>query len=970
MNANLRFLASRMHPRIIAVVALSLVVVILIVGRQSFEATEEVAIKEFNQKQLSIAREISKEIEQYFQSMVWALKAIAHIPGVHRYDENSTRQVLSLEIKELQRFGVSDIGVMDANGILRYNAVDRQLEGTDFSRHKYFTEARRLTSAEFYAIELIEFKGAEAGQIGVSIAVPMFGPVPENGHPDDKFEGVIFCSFNLDNLIQKIISPVSSSTRGHSVLLDGEYNVLWMPDRSFLGKYILDAAADFPSFRQVLEKMNTGASGTGTYPFYKFDETAGKFTEEIEEILIAYMPVRLGEALWSFGIWSPREDVKKLIRSPHLKQLFLVSLIIIVTIVGSAYMIAMVFRYNRSLEKKVEEKTTDLKKSHQRLLTVLDSLDAWVYVSDLETYEILFVNKCIRSLFGNVIGKKCWQVLHKNLSGPCAYCTNNKFLGSEDSPTGVNVRQFQNCISGNWYESRDRVIPWVDGRRVRVEIAADITDRKNVEVELRRAHHEMGTFCRIIKEIGVQQSLKEVGSFLIKELNTILDKHDMMLFVFSDNREILLTLTERETAVIKDPELVQNAVTTLAGIDGITVSPRQVFTPPLIPDYFPAKGRQTIIPFQVLNHADGALVIVCENNCPCEEKELDLIALILEQVSGAIKRAALHEEEIRALQSRLGGTAEFCGIIGKNSKMQIIYKLIEDVAPTDATVLIQGESGTGKELVARAIHRKSPRSNRPFVVINCSAYPTTLLESELFGHEKGAFSGATRLKIGRFEQAHSGTVFLDEIGEIPHSAQIKLLRVIQTHKFERLGGEQTLQVDVRIVAATNRDLLQEVKNGDFREDLFYRLNVIPIHLPPLRERRDDIMLLARYFLRCFASETGAKTQVFSSEVMRLLLDNPWPGNVRELENSIEHAVVLSKGDRIEVSHLPVGLYDYQFTVRSFPDRTFLENEKRLLWEVLEECGWNKTQAALRLGIGRTTLYDKIKKFRISRPAPN
>ena len=218
--------------------------------------------------------------------------------------------------------------------------------------------------------------------------------------------------------------------------------------------------------------------------------------------------------------------------------------------------------------------------------------------------------------------------------------------------------------------------------------------------------------------------------------------------------------------------------------------------------------------------------------------------MIFRQAAGAIRRAALQEEEIRDLQERVEHSAEFSGIIGKDPQMRIIYKLIEDTAPTDATVLIQGESGTGKELVAKAVHHLSPRRDKPFIVINCSAFPETLLESELFGHEKGAFTGATRQKAGRFEQANGGTVFLDEIGEIAPSAQIRLLRVLQTQQFERLGGEKTVTVNVRILAATNRDLIQEVRRGTFREDLYYRLNVIPINLPPLKSRVNDIPLLA------------------------------------------------------------------------------------------------------------------------------
>jgi two-component system response regulator HydG len=295
--------------------------------------------------------------------------------------------------------------------------------------------------------------------------------------------------------------------------------------------------------------------------------------------------------------------------------------------------------------------------------------------------------------------------------------------------------------------------------------------------------------------------------------------------------------------------------------------------------------------------------------------------------------------------------------------------LIEDIAPTDATVLIQGESGTGKELVARAIHQQGQRRDKPFIVINCSAYPATLLESELFGHEKGAFTGAIRQKIGRFEQANGGTVFLDEIGEIAPSAQIKLLRVLQSQKFERIGGEETLKVDVRILAATNKNLLKEVTNGSFREDLYYRLNVIPIQLPPLRKRPNDIPLLARHFLRRFADEQHKEIQDFSSEAMRRLLDYTWPGNVRELENSIEHTAVLAKRSTVEISDLPSAIRDAAPSCASGTPApgTIVENEKKLLQEVLEECDWNKKKAALQLGISRSTLYEKIKKYQIAKP---
>jgi DNA-binding NtrC family response regulator len=363
----------------------------------------------------------------------------------------------------------------------------------------------------------------------------------------------------------------------------------------------------------------------------------------------------------------------------------------------------------------------------------------------------------------------------------------------------------------------------------------------------------------------------------------------------------------------------------------------------------------------------GALVIASSGEPKPREEEIHLVGLLLHQAAGIIRRAVMHEEEIRELQSRVKSPSEFCGIVSKNHKMHAIFQLIENIAPTDAGVLIQGESGTGKELVARAIHHLSPRKEKPFIVIDCSAYPSTLLEAELFGHERGAFTGAIRQKAGRFEQADGGTVFLDETGEIPLPAQIKLLRVLQTHKFERLGGEETLTVNVRVIAATNRDLLDAVKRGQFREDLYYRLNIIPITVPPLRQRRNDIPLLARHFLGHFAGSEEQKANEISPEAMRLLLDYSWPGNVRELENSIEHAVVLAKGRRIDSVHLPSALHrEYASPLTQKPP-TIHQHEAKLLQDAMEECGWNKKEAAKRLGISRSTLYEKLRKHRIIKP---
>ncbi len=270
-------------------------------------------------------------------------------------------------------------------------------------------------------------------------------------------------------------------------------------------------------------------------------------------------------------------------------------------------------------------------------------------------------------------------------------------------------------------------------------------------------------------------------------------------------------------------------------------------------------------------------------------------------------------------------------------------------------------------MVAKAVHNVSGRSDNPFIVINCSAYPATLLESELFGHEKGAFTGAVQRKTGRFEQATGGTVFLDEIGEISLSAQTMLLRVLQSQKIERIGGNKSIKVNTRVLAATNKNLLEEVKNGNFREDLYYRLNVIPIDLPPLRERKNDVSLLAKHFLKKFAIEQEKNIDRIDPEAMRLLLEYSWPGNIRELENSIEHAVTLSKSEKIFMSDLPNNLIVKVKTQPTQKIKVLSANEENLIRQALNDCNWNKTSAATNLGISRSTLYEKLKKYNILSP---
>ncbi len=337
-----------------------------------------------------------------------------------------------------------------------------------------------------------------------------------------------------------------------------------------------------------------------------------------------------------------------------------------------------------------------------------------------------------------------------------------------------------------------------------------------------------------------------------------------------------------------------------------------------------------------------------------------------DEVEMQIKKIVAHKElvlENILLRKKLEETYQFDEIIGKSDAMQEVFGLISRVAPTDSTVLITGESGTGKELIARAIHGNSNRCYMPFIAVSCGALPDSLLESELFGYEKGAFTGAEHTKRGRFEMAHKGTLFLDEIGDISLKTQVDLLRVLQQRVLQRLGGEEVVEVDVRILAATNRDLKRAIREDRFREDLYYRLNVIAIQVPPLRERKEDIPLLADAFIGKYCLEMNKEKTRIGDPALKLLMDYDWPGNVRELENIIERALVIGQSDEISPDDLPFSRKE--LGPEAFP-KSLKMMEKIHIQRILDATGWNISQAARQLGIDRQTLYNKIEKYEIQR----
>jgi formate hydrogenlyase transcriptional activator len=384
------------------------------------------------------------------------------------------------------------------------------------------------------------------------------------------------------------------------------------------------------------------------------------------------------------------------------------------------------------------------------------------------------------------------------------------------------------------------------------------------------------------------------------------------------------------------------------------------------------------VPLLTVDRTLGVLIACAQEEGRFAQRDLDLLVQIGGQVSIAIENAQAFQEiselkdriasEKIYLEEEIRGEHNFGEIVGESPALARVLQQVETVAPTESTVLLLGETGTGKELVARAVHDRSTRRGRTLVKVNCAAIPLGLLESELFGHEKGAFTGAIERKIGRFELAHQGTLFLDEVGDIPLELQAKLLRVLQDQEFERLGSTRSIKVDVRIVAATNRLLHEMVAERTFRSDLYYRLNVFPIVLPPLRDRREDIARLVRYFAQKFARRMKKSIDTIPADAMAILCRWPWPGNVRELENVIERAVIQSRG-----SVLQVPLHEFRNAPQAGSDRavTLEDAERDHILKVLRETEWTiggPSGAAARLGMKRTTLNSRMHKLGISRPS--
>jgi PAS domain S-box-containing protein len=621
--------------------------------------------------------------------------------------------------------------------------------------------------------------------------------------------------------------------------------------------------------------------------------------------------------------------------------------------------------------KQVER---ELRSANQFRESIINGITDNLVVIDPRNYQIIQANNSFLGRVGldsdTVLGKTCYEIMLRRKS-PCA-------ANGIDCPVEEAARIKRAVLSDKIYpdaQGEDRILqvatyPLLDGQGkvdLVVRLEQDVTDKRNMEEalsfrsrELQKTQHQLETLFEIARQMNAKNCLNELIDSLKAITGAIFPESKSLFLILDANRTNFLHLDEGLDYVIEQPGLVADFIRYLGKIEAphLINSAKGLSNPAflkIISGIFPSWFGMPIL---VQKECIGFFLLNSQRPMDYSDMDLHFIQALMDQTSGHIRSLVLHEAEIKQIR-RQPPQISHGELIGQSKKMQEVYDLIDLVAASDATVLITGDNGTGKELVAQAIHGQSHRRKGPFVVANCSAYSPTLLESELFGHEKGAFTGAIRQKKGRIDRAHGGTLFLDEIGDISPATQVLLLRFLQDHYFERVGGERAIEANVRVLAATNQDLQKAAETGKFRDDLYYRLNVISIHLPSLRDRKDDIPLLCRHFLSKCNDKEKKNIQKFSANAMQTLMDYDWPGNVRQLENAINHAVIIAQGDTIKRTHLPRFLKEAGEEVHS---TSIADNERRLILRVLQEANWNKHDAARRLQVTRSTLYSKIKRY--------
>jgi PAS domain S-box-containing protein len=635
-------------------------------------------------------------------------------------------------------------------------------------------------------------------------------------------------------------------------------------------------------------------------------------------------------------------------------------------------------------ERTAERKRADeaLREDRRFLQNVFEAIQDGMTVLDCE-FNIVRANPWMEKMYASqmpLVGKKCYKT-YQNRESPCPDCPALRTLATGEahnemvpSPSEGKPTRWIDVSAFPLKNPRGRVVGTI-------EHIKDITKRKQAqealresERELKRRHDELEAINRVFLRVTGEYNLNGMGHVLEDIMKGFYPGFDAWIFLLTpdrdsfyfpraekeESRETCFDRAERKFRGLESEEALLRLLTR-ERMRPICSGGKKDDCPTVIQELAAGFRTWMAVPIELEDQCFGLFMLASPSLDIEVEDDLIFVETLIRQISGVIRYQISKEGREEAFREQLTGPDKFMGIVGRSRPMQEIYRLIQSVADSKSTVLIMGESGTGKELVARAIHRAGRYKETPFIVAHCSSFVPTLVHSEIFGHEKGAFTGALTRRRGRLERAQGGILFLDEVADLPLETQVLLLRFLQERSFERVGGERLVEVDVRVVAATNKDIEEEMKAGRIREDFYYRLNVISTVLPGLRERITDVPLLANHFLRTYCLIEKKEITGFDTQAMKLMMDYDWPGNVRELQNTVARCVVLTPGRHIGVEALPDKIRSGVGTSKGF---SLWKNERDLVATVMRECNWNKNEAARLLDISRGTLYSKLKKYDI------
>lgn len=908
-----------------------LAVGMVFIADQIHQRSENHVFEQFQHHQLIIAQSMATGLREFILEKENEIKFLSHLPVVQSLGEGCQR-----ELDRIYQFNnkfIYSIRLIDSSGFVHYGTIEGKSDiphNLPYDIENYFSIYQE--SPEQIHSALVQTSSFENSRLLLFVPFSIKGLKRENQPKSlkGKKKGFVIVEMDLFTTAESFLRNSESHNNEFSLLINQHGIILYHPDRKKIGEEFLSGPKDASDLRlyqyrqKLVEKINQKQNGVS------------KDLPQLENQgqVFAYSPFEFHEQLWAVIVTA---DYKEAHSIEHLHLYIAVLMISLICLVSLGGFIA--FRVNRKrimaqeeinfLEKKVEMED-QICRSEERLRAILESIASdRISIID-KNLQITWANRVAYENYGDIIGMKCYQV-YKGLPGPCKTCPVQKTFKD-----------------GKVYSSEEFAIIDKGGKSILyLTSSSPIRDRQGNITSV------VETSKDITERMRLQQKIKSK----LDLLDTILTNMNDGLRVIDVKHNILFM--NQNLIDLYGNQINQKCYHVFMGRD----KPCN----PCVLDRIFLENHQSVS--FIKENIKKQLVEISGSVLNTDEGGRSII----EVVRDITERKKLESQLIESEQRRIVELKEryrFGNIIGKSPKMQEIYELIQVVAQTTTTVLLLGESGTGKELIARAIHYNSPQHNKPFVEVCCSVLSENLLESELFGHVKGAFTGAIRDKIGRFEMANNGSVFLDEVGDISLGSQVKLLRVIQEREFIPVGGEKIRKVNVRIIAATNKDLKLAVETKEFREDLYYRLNVVPIYIPPLRERAEDIPLLTNHFMEKFRGKTGKPIESITSSSMNVLMAYAWPGNIRELENAMEHAFVKCDGTVIQPEALPLDIRQAkgQEFKKSFDQRDLNigDLKKEILLKVLNETNWNPNESARKLNISRATFYRWLKKYNIKR----